>query len=86
MPYLLLLLEGAYEIKCFYGFGWRNNKNSELWGQASVGKRKLIRNVNNIASYAVPYDSTNLQGGRLSSTSIVKKICFVSKEIKGNAC
>lgn len=32
MLYFLLLVESAYEIRCFYGFGQKRDKNLELWG------------------------------------------------------
>lgn len=77
MPYFLLLFESVYEIECSYRFSRRRDKNLELWGQALVGKQKLIGNVNNDASYAVPHDSANVLGGRLPSTSVVKGVCFL---------
>lgn len=45
----------------------------------------MICNVDNIASYAVPHDSSNVLGRGLSSINIIKKVRLVSQEAKGNA-
>lgn len=86
MPHLLLLVKGAYEIRCFCSFGQRRDKNLRLWCWASIGKKKLIHNVNNIAFYAMPHNSANVLGGGLSSTSFVEEIHLVDQEAKANAC
>lgn len=86
MPNLLLLLEGAYEIRCFRRFGRRHDKNPKLEDKASVGKEKFIRNVNNIVSYAMPHNSANILGGGLSSTSVVERVCLISQKVKDDTC
>lgn len=50
-----------------------------------IGKRKLIGNVDDVLSYAVLHNSANILGRRLSNTSVVKRVCFVSQEAKDNA-
>ena len=77
VPHLLFLFERANKISYLCRLGWRQHKDSELRGYALVGEGKLIGDVDNIASYAVLYDSANVLGGRLSSTSVVKGVCFV---------
>ena len=34
----------------------------------------------------MPHNSENVLGGRLSSTSVVKRVCLVGQEVKGNTC
>lgn len=46
----------------------------------------MIYNIDNIASYGVPHDSSNVLGKGLSSMSVLKKICFIGQKAKGNAC
>ena len=62
MPDLLLLFECANEISHLCQLSWRQHEDSELWGYASVGEGKLIGNVDDVASYAVPHDSANVLG------------------------
>lgn len=70
----------------FWQIWLRHDKNLKLWGQASAGKGKLICNVNNITSYTMPHDSTNVLSGGSLSTSVVERVCLVGQEVKGNAC
>lgn len=83
---LLLLVKSIYKIGCLCEFGRKCDKNLQLWGQDFVDKRKLICDVDNIASYAVVHDSANILGRGSSSTSIVERVYFVGNEAKGNAC
>lgn len=50
-----------------------------------MGKRKLIRDVDNIASYAMSHNSANVLGGGSPSTSVVKRVRLIGEEAKGNA-
>ncbi len=34
----------------------------------------------------MPHDSANVLGGGLLSMTVVKRVCFVNQEVKGNAC
>lgn len=44
----------------------------------------MICNVNNIAFYAVPHDSSNVLGKKSSSTKVIERVRFVGQEVKGN--
>ena len=82
----LAFFEGANEVCCFCQLGRGRDKDSELRGQASVGKRELIGDVNNVASYAVPHDSANVLRRRSLGLSIIERVRLICKETKGHAC
>ena len=86
MPDLLLFFGGANEVCCFCRLCRERDEDSELRGQASVGKRELIGDVNNIVSYAVSHDSTNVLRRRSSGSSIIERVCLIHEEAKGHAC
>lgn len=50
-----------------------------------VGKKELIGDVDNIAPYTIPHNNTNLLYRGLLSSSIIKRVDFISKEAKGYA-
>ena len=83
---LLLFFEGANKVCCFCRLGWGRDKNSELRDQASVGKRELIGNVNDIVSYAMPHDSANVLRRRSSGSSIIERVRLIREDAKGHAC
>ena len=84
MPHLLLFFKRAYEISRFCWLGWGKYKNPELKSKPLICKKKLIGNVNYVASYALLHNDTHVLGRRLSSSSIVKKVNFISQKAKCN--
>lgn len=52
----------------------------------SYRQKKLICDVNNIASHAILHNSSNVLVGELSSIKVVKKVRFVDQEAKDNTC
>ncbi len=50
-----------------------------------IGKIHLIGNVNNVVSYIVPHNNTNILRKRPSGLSVVKRVYFIGKEAKGHA-
>lgn len=51
-----------------------------------VGRRELICNNDNVASYTVLHNSTNVLHRGSLGASIVEKVGFISKEIKSYIC
>ena len=51
-----------------------------------VGKRQLIGNINNVVSYTMSHNSTNVLRKGPSSLSIVESICLIGEEAKGHPC
>lgn len=51
-----------------------------------VGKKKLVNNVNNIASYTVLYNSANILCRGPSGSSVIKRVRLICEETKGHAC
>lgn len=51
-----------------------------------VSKRKLIGNVNDVASYTVLHNNTNVLRKGPSGSSVVDGIRFISEEAKNDAC
>lgn len=45
----------------------------------------MICDIDDIASYAMPHDSSNILGGGSLSTSVVERVRLVGQEAKSNA-
>lgn len=58
----------------------------ELWGQASIGKRQLIGDVNNVVSYTMSHDSADVLHRGSSGPSVIERISLIREETKGHAC
>ena len=86
VPYLLLFFERANKIGRLCRLGWRQHKDSELRGYVLVGKRKLVGDVDNIASYTILHNSMNLLRRGPLGSSVVNEVCFIGEEAKGHAC
>ena len=86
MPDLLLFFKGANEVCCFCRLCRGRDEDSELRGQASVGKKELIGDVNDVTSYAMSHDSANVLHRRSSGSSIIERVCLIREEAKGHAC
>lgn len=50
-----------------------------------VGKRQLIGNVDNVASYPVSHNSTNVPRRGSSGSSVVEKVCLIGEQAKSHA-
>ena len=85
MPDLLFLVERANEIGCLRGLGRGRDKNSKLRRQASVGKRQLIGDVDDVGSYTVLHNSTYVLRRGPPGSSVVENICLIGEEAKGHA-
>lgn len=46
----------------------------------------MIGYVNDVASYAVSYDSANVLRRGSSGSSIIERVCFIREEAKSYAC
>lgn len=86
MSHLLFFFNCVYKISCLCWLdqGWY--KNLKLQDEPSISKKKLICNVNYIASYAVSYNNIYILSRRLSSLSIIKRVSFISQKAKHNIC
>lgn len=51
-----------------------------------IGKKQLIGNIDNIASYTIPHNSTNILHRGLLSSSFIKRVCLIGEEVKSHAC
>lgn len=51
-----------------------------------AGKRELIGNVNNVTSYTMSHNSTNILHREPLGSSVVEGVCFISKKAKGHTC
>lgn len=51
-----------------------------------VGKKKLVGNVNNVASYIVAHNSPNVPHKRPSGSSVVKRVRFIGEKAKHHTC
>lgn len=49
-----------------------------------IGKRKLIGNVDDVASYTVSHNGTNVLHRGMSGSSIVDGVHFIGEETKGH--
>ena len=86
VPYLLPFFKRTNKIGHLCRLGWWRHKDSGLRGYALVGKRKLVGDVDNVVSYTVPHNSTNVLRRGLSSLSIVKGVRLIGEKAKGHAC
>lgn len=85
MPYLLLFFERVNKIGRLRQIGWRRHKDLKLQGYALVGKKQLMSNVDNVASYTIAHNSTNVLCRGFSGPSVVKGVRLISEEVKGHA-
>lgn len=46
----------------------------------------MIRDVDNIAFYALPYDGANILGPKSLSTNVIEGVFFVNYKAKSNSC
>lgn len=51
-----------------------------------VGKKELFCNINNVASYTISYNSTNVLHKSLLDLNIIEGIGLIDKKAKGYAC
>lgn len=58
----------------------------KLWGYALVGKRKSVGNVNDVASYTVPYNSANILRRGTSGLSVDERVRVIGDKAKSHAC
>lgn len=65
---------------------WQRHKDSELQAYTSVGIKKLICYVDNISSYTMLHNSTNVLCRGTLRLSVIKGIRLIDKESKGHAC
>lgn len=85
MPDLLLLFKYLNKISCLCRIGLGCYEYLEFCYKASVGKKQLISNINNVTSYTVPHNSINVLHKGLSGSSVLEEVCFISQEAKGHA-
>lgn len=85
VPYLLLFYEHINKIGWPRQIGWRQHKDSKLQGYASVGKRKLVGNVDNVASYIMAHNSINVLCKESLSLSVIEGVRLIGEEAKGHA-
>ena len=85
MPDFLFFFERANEVRCFRQLdrGW--DEYSELRGQALVGKRQLIGNIDNVASYTVSHDSANVLRKGLSGLNVIERVSLIREKTKWHA-
>lgn len=50
-----------------------------------VGKRQLISEVDNVASYSLSYNNTNIPRRGSSGSSVVERVCLIGKQTKSHA-
>lgn len=55
-------------------------------GLASIGKKQLISIDNNIATYTMLHNSTNVLCKGPSGSSVVKGVCLIDKKAKRHIC
>ena len=85
MPHFVLFLEYANEVCCLRQLGGGGDKYSELWDSASIGKRELIDDVDDIVSYTISHNSANVLCGWSSGLNVIERVCLIREEAKGNA-
>lgn len=85
VPHLLFFFKRANKIGRLCGLGWQQHKDSELQCYALVSKRKLVNNVDNVVSYTVLHNSTNVLCSGPLGSNVVKEIRLIGKEAKGHA-
>ena len=86
MPNLLLFFERTDEVGGSSGFRWWRDKDSKLGGNTAISERELVRDVNNVAAYAVPHDCPHVLGWRTASSSVLERVSFVCQEAESHAC
>lgn len=51
-----------------------------------VGKKELICNIDDVAFYIVPHNSTNGLRQRLLGLGVVEEVSFINKKVKSYSC